>query len=1288
MVGVGTDDAGDEVGPTARLRSLFDVEFDPFNDDWALRPSGVLRACRAAVAEGDRAFLDDLADSAFLDSIDAEHVPGAPVVERAHAIVACARLALWDGADPAFGLELVRRALAAAPPGSGEGLRLAVAAEPGPVTGDQPGLDLLRALATSPPGLPVEVLDLFDHLRGHPPAAIERSVDVAFPCSTHAAGQLAILRVTRAVDGRPGLTHDVVDAPFQRVDASLVGALERAWAVAGTPPASLRWRIVSSQTGHALPAVVGPSIGLGAAVAVLALAHGRPGPRTDRWAFTGDLDQYGRLRSLLDGEADLAAYRAKLMASGERTFVFPRPDHDELSSLPAVTGQEARLSPAATVAEVEQRLVDWNGWWRRWSDEPFVGRSDQIDVLEEGWRRAAGAGPAFTLVHGGAGVGKTRLAAEVGRRLAVEGATVLYGACNRRSSISELQPVTEAFIPLVTDTEPAELARQLGQHVEDLARWTPELADHLGIERPRPVTELADAFRLLITALRHWIGQVARTGPVLWVLDDAQWAHPRTLTLVEEVLRTPQPLALHLVVLVNDDEEESEELAEFLAAMARLPGHSSTALELGGLSQAETGDLVRAELAQSSPIVVERAVEALWRSTVGHPLFLVELLANEASTTPTATHRTSGRRLDRVRAVMAAKLARLSPPARRLVEVAAVSGTSVTLAVAGRATGMDEDTCLAGAEEAVGARLLAELPGDTDQVAFFHGLTRDVLLEGLSDARRRRLHRDVGLALEELGVRGSLSRATELAFHFGESSGLGPDEAAKAVRYGLEAARAAAARYAYGTAVDCLRRAVSAAARVEGADARQRGELHVELGELYNRADEVDAGRDAFREAASEARAIGDPKLLARAAIGFGGPIPVNAEDPEAIALLEEARRRLPPEPSSERARVLGRLAHWRFHSGSRAEKLALADEAVAMATALDDPSTLATVLADRYWALYAPSDVRQRLDTAQQIVALGRRLDDPELELQGLHCAIHVLFELGEVTAGQRAREDRDQLATSLRLEHYGWVMEVNRALDAALVGTLETAEKAAHDALAVGRHTDEAQAKVVFGAQLTMIRWLQGDFGDQLPFVTRMHERFPGRPIWTASLAWLSAETGDLERSATCVAELAPADLDDLFDRFESWAMLACLSQAAVALDDAELAAELYRRFEPHAALVCMVGQSANYGAVAHHLGRLAQVMGRPEDADRHFAAAHELHTRLGSPPLVAITEAAWAGLLAPSQPERARELARRATATAIRLGLHGVDRQARAVLDALGSGGEGPYRSAWSRNATKPG
>ena len=260
------------------------------------------------------------------------------------------------------------------------------------------------------------------------------------------------------------------------------------------------------------------------------------------------------------------------------------------------------------------------------------------------------------------------------------------------------------------------------------------------------------------------------------------------------------------------------------------------------------------------------------------------------------------------------------------------------------------------------------------------------------------------------------------------------------------------------------------------------------------------------------------------------------------------------------------------------------------------------------------------------------------------------------------------------MRLEHYRWIMAVNTALDAALAGTLPQAARLAGEALRIGRKTDEAQAKVVYGAQLTMLSWLAGRFDEQLPFVAKMYERHPSRSFWAASLAWLSAEVGDLERSAACVAELGPADLDDLFDRFEAWAMMACLSQAAVSLGDTRLAADLHRRFEPYADLVCMVGQSANYGAVAHHLGRLAHVLGRVDDAERHLRAAHSLHSRLGSPPLVAITEAAWATAVVEVDPALATELARKAAATASRLGLAGVAREAAAVLAAVGQDAAG--------------
>ena len=145
------------------------------------------------------------------------------------------------------------------------------------------------------------------------------------------------------------------------------------------------------------------------------------------------------------------------------------------------------------------------------------------------------------------------------------------------------------------------------------------------------------------------------------------------------------------------------------------------------------------------------------------------------------------------------------------------------------------------------------------------------------------------------------------------------------------------------------------------------------------------------------------------------GAVP-ELDDPCTVDLLDEALVALGPGPSGGRALALGRLAQWLYLVGSRARRGELCDEAIAIARCeIEDPATLASVLHSRYWALYGPDDVDERLEVSAEIAEIGEQLGEPELVLQGTQCRLHALIECGG-RAGRAAprRRNAPRLAAS----------------------------------------------------------------------------------------------------------------------------------------------------------------------------------------------------------------------------------------------------------------------------------
>jgi hypothetical protein len=150
----------------------------------------------------------------------------------------------------------------------------------------------------------------------------------------------------------------------------------------------------------------------------------------------------------------------------------------------------------------------------------FVGRRDEMASLAGPMRWAAGGEPAFALVGGEAGVGKTRLVGELAARASEDGFCVLVGQCiELRAEGLPLAPLMDALRTLARTTPADELAEVLGPAGRGLARLLPELAP--GAAAP-PAGEDIQTAQLLELAL-GLLTRLSATRPVLFVIEDLHW---------------------------------------------------------------------------------------------------------------------------------------------------------------------------------------------------------------------------------------------------------------------------------------------------------------------------------------------------------------------------------------------------------------------------------------------------------------------------------------------------------------------------------------------------------------------------------------------------------------------------------------------------------------------------------------------------------------------------------------------------------------------------------------------
>ena len=976
------------------------------------------------------------------------------------------------------------------------------------------------------------------------------------------------------------------------------------------------------------------------------------------------LRTYQRLRASLAEE--LGIVPSPELRQLEHSILVQNADLGWEPAIPPDAGGDVRAGgpvPQPAVLPLPQFLVGERA--------AFVGRRAEAELFLRLWSYARAGRRQVAVVSGEPGIGKSRLAEHVAGQAHANGAIVLYGRCDEELLVAH-QPFIEALGHYVAECPADELERQLGRSGAELAPLLPALVQRLPhLSQAAPADAETQRYRLF-EAVTEFLASITAVAPVLLVLDDLHWADRPTLLLLRHLLLRGRDDVPLLILTIHRDEgsEEPLGLTEVLTdARRRQPVER---IALTGLSDDEVAGVLEEAGEQAGADLTVAVAGAIRRETDGNPLFVQEIVHHLRETGALDRARDAGWSQsgvigaigipEGIRDVVSRRLSRLAPSTRSILAIASVVGAQFELDVLRRACAVREDELLDAVDEATSARLVMELAEAGESYGFCHAVVRGSIYGTLTSARRARLHGRVAAALEELAEGDPDARLAPLAYHLCKAGSA--VEADKAIDYARRAATQALAQVAYEQAAQQYRQALEAQHRQPRIDLALRCDLLLSLGDAHNKAGDLQEGKERFLEAAAVARQLHAPERLGRAALGYGGPVPVAAyiEDPMSVQIVQEALDALEGQDSACRALLLSRLAQWSYRLRTRQERAVLCERALDMARRVGDPTVLACVLSDRYWALFGPEDLDDRIVTGKEIIDLGRQANNDELVLRGIQCLVHAYLEKGDMVRLGEAVESRDRLAQELRQPQYLWNALVSRALRAILEGRFTDAAMLVERALATRYRADPRQASNVYLAQQFVLHSLQGRLAEQAAALTQLVERYPSVSVRRAIAGWFMAETGDRAGAHAQLGALDPEELAAVPRDLDFYPTVAGASVASVRLGDTRLAPTLYAMLGPFADRNCIVGQSSFLGAASYYLGVLANLMGRPDDAARHLRAALSRHEDMGAEPFVALTQYALAGALIDAGAtdrtgEEADELYRRSLDTATRLGMAGL-------------------------------
>jgi DNA-binding NarL/FixJ family response regulator len=423
----------------------------------------------------------------------------------------------------------------------------------------------------------------------------------------------------------------------------------------------------------------------------------------------------------------------------------------------------------------------------------FIGRYDEIEVLNDARRALARSRGSFVLIGAEAGVGKSRLVSHFVARTGDRRLRNLAVVECREGIVEPLRPIVTVVETLlrasVPDDLPASAQRALG-------RIAPAFASAYGREAAAGPVDRAD-FHAGLAAL---LVAFAEKRATILIVEDIHWADRSTLDFL--AFLAPLVENTRLLVVATHRTEGLDEHRSLLDALTRIEREPTVRrIVLDPFAGSELREFVGAALGDRTTIE-GAALEALIMRSEGNAFFAEELLKDAL----TRGRRPGARLPTSIRGTIVARLRSLDDAERRVLAHAAVIGLRFDPTLLAAVLESDVEDILPALQHARDAALLVEDGEETTLLRFRHALTREVIYDDILAFDRRRLHTRILETLERDDNDTIERRLFVLAEHAAEAR-----DASRTLLYGERAGNVAWALGAFPEAIICFERALEAA---------------------------------------------------------------------------------------------------------------------------------------------------------------------------------------------------------------------------------------------------------------------------------------------------------------------------------------------------------------------------------------------------------------------------------------------------------------------------------------------
>jgi class 3 adenylate cyclase/tetratricopeptide (TPR) repeat protein len=684
---------------------------------------------------------------------------------------------------------------------------------------------------------------------------------------------------------------------------------------------------------------------------------------------------------------------------------------------------------------------------------PLVERDAERANLRRAVDDALAGHGRLVFVSGEAGVGKSRLVAEVAHEAEVRGMRLLTGHCVESDGAAPYLPYVEMIeqavsnprSPLVLRNALAGVAPEIARIAPALRRLLPDVGPH--VELP---PELAQ--RYVWNSVGEFLTRGAQGLPLLLVLEDLHWADESTVLMTEYLAPLVPDLAVLLIGTYRDGEVDvASPLARVISQLTRR--RLTERISLQRLSPTGVRAMLEALAGQPATDQLVRLIES---ETEGNPFFIEEVYLHLAESGVLFDEQGRMRNdlsvaenlvPEGVRMVLGQRLERLSTPTRDVLTAAAVFGRVFVADLVSDVARADPDTLVDAFDEAEHARLIAPTARD-GYLAFSHELIRQTLLAGTSTLRRERLHLRAADAVERRYPDDIEAHAGDLTHHL-TLAGQYADPV-RLRRYLGIAGRRAFDAAAFDDAVVQFQKAL---ALVAPGDQEARAELLERLALALRSVGRWDDSLRTMNEALDLYQELGSTDGIGRLAWAMVYQLTWSIRVPEAVQIAQRALAALGDVATADRARLICSMGWALSIAGDYERATPSFREGRALAEQVGDERAIADVLHLETIHHMGHAEFTEGVQVGLRAAEVFER-EGALWDLAGVQA--FVVYQDGALGSREQGLRLADKtMAIAERLGHLGavFILLLDQARDSCAAGDLDSVESVGRQIIDVCR-------------------------------------------------------------------------------------------------------------------------------------------------------------------------------------------------------------------------------------------